>query len=148
MDVTASLFLADGRECKVITGIDDHSRFCVIATVVTRAAARAVCLAFTTAMAEYGIPAEVLSDNGKPFTGGSGGPDRPGAVRADLPGERHHPAADQAPIATTTGKMSGCTRRCSWSCSTSAGPSPGSRTPKRRSTPGARITTPGGRTSP
>jgi hypothetical protein len=28
MDVTASLFLADGRECKVITGIDDHSRFC------------------------------------------------------------------------------------------------------------------------
>jgi transposase InsO family protein len=26
MDVTASLFLADGRECKVITGIDDHSR--------------------------------------------------------------------------------------------------------------------------
>jgi transposase len=33
MDVTASLFLADGRECKIITGIDDHSRFCVIATV-------------------------------------------------------------------------------------------------------------------
>ena len=51
MDVTASLFLADGRECKVITGIDDHSRFCVIATVVLRATARAVCLAFMTAMA-------------------------------------------------------------------------------------------------
>ena len=34
-----SLFLADGRECKVITGIDDHSRFCVIATVVLRATA-------------------------------------------------------------------------------------------------------------
>ena len=69
MDVTASLFLADGRECKVITGIDDHSRFCVIATVVMRATARAVCLAFTTAMAEYGIPGEVLTDNGKQFTG-------------------------------------------------------------------------------
>jgi hypothetical protein len=25
MDVTASLFLTDGRECKVITGIDGHS---------------------------------------------------------------------------------------------------------------------------
>jgi hypothetical protein len=62
MDVTASLFLADGRECKVITGIDDHSRFCVIATVVRRATARAVCVAFTTAMAEYGIPGEVLTD--------------------------------------------------------------------------------------
>ena len=79
MDVTASLFLADGRECKVITGIDDHSRFCVIATVVMRATARAVCLAFTTAMAEYGIPAEVLSDNGKQFTGRFGKP-RPAEV--------------------------------------------------------------------
>jgi len=39
MDVTASLFLAGGRECKVITGIDDHSRFCVIASVVMRATA-------------------------------------------------------------------------------------------------------------
>jgi transposase InsO family protein len=79
MDVTASLFLADGRECKVITGIDDHSRFCVIATVVMRATARAVCLAFTAAMAEYGIPGEVLSDNGKQFTGRFGRP-RPAEV--------------------------------------------------------------------
>jgi len=79
LDVTASLFLADGRECKVITGIDDHSRFCVIATVVARATARAVCLAFTAAMAEYGIPAEVLSDNGKQFTGRFGRP-RPAEV--------------------------------------------------------------------
>ena len=68
MDVTARLFLADGRECKVITGIDDHSRFCVIAAVVLRATARAVCSAFVTAMAEYGIPGEVLSGNGKQFT--------------------------------------------------------------------------------
>jgi transposase InsO family protein len=79
MDVTASLFLADGRECKVITGIDDHSRFCVIATVVMRATARAVCLAFTAAMAEYGIPGEILTDNGKQFTGRFGRP-RPAEV--------------------------------------------------------------------
>ncbi|HEX4088646.1 MAG TPA: IS481 family transposase [Trebonia sp.] len=79
MDVTASLFLADGRECKVITGIDDHSRFCVIAAVVMRATARAVCLAFTTAMAEYGIPGEILTDNGKQFTGRFGRP-RPAEV--------------------------------------------------------------------
>jgi transposase InsO family protein len=79
LDVTASLFLADGRECKIVTGIDDHSRFCVIATVVARAAARAVCSAFVTAMAEYGIPGEVLSDNGKQFTGRFGRP-RPAEV--------------------------------------------------------------------
>jgi transposase InsO family protein len=79
MDVTASLFLADGRKCKVITGIDGHSRFCVIATVIARATARAVCLAFTTAMSDYGIPCEVLSDNGKQFTGRFGKP-RPAEV--------------------------------------------------------------------
>ena len=62
LDVTASLFLADGRECKIITGIDDHSRFCVIAAVVARATARAVCSAFTAAMREYEIPGGVLSD--------------------------------------------------------------------------------------
>jgi transposase InsO family protein len=79
LDVTASLFLADGRECKVITGIDDHSRFCVIAAVVLRATARAVCLAFVEAMRAYGVPAEVLSDNGKQFTGRFGKP-RPAEV--------------------------------------------------------------------
>ena len=66
LDVTASLFLASGRERKVITGIDDHSRYCVIATVVYRATGRAVCAAFVAAMRAYGVPAEVLSDNGKP----------------------------------------------------------------------------------
>jgi transposase InsO family protein len=79
LDVTASLFLADGRECKVITGIDDHSRFCVIATVVMRATGRAVCQAFVTALQAYGVPAEVLSDNGKQFTGRFGKP-RPAEV--------------------------------------------------------------------
>ena len=62
LDVTASLFLASGRERKVITGIDDHSRYCVIAAVVYRATGRAVCSAFVAAMGEYGVPAEVLSD--------------------------------------------------------------------------------------
>src|SRR5215471_5109527 len=79
LDVTASLFLASGRECKVITGIDDHSRYCVIATVVYRATGRAVCAAFAEAMREYGVPAEVLSDNGKQFTGRFGKP-RPAEV--------------------------------------------------------------------
>ena len=79
LDVTASLFLADGRECKVITGIDDHSRYCVIAAVVYRATGRAVCAAFVAAMGEYGVPAEVLSDNGKQFTGRFGKP-RPAEV--------------------------------------------------------------------
>ncbi len=69
LDVTGKVFLTDGTEAKVITGIDDHSRFCVIATVVTNATARAVCSAFVVAMRTYGVPEEVLTDNGKVFTG-------------------------------------------------------------------------------
>jgi hypothetical protein len=37
LDVTGSVFLADGTELKLVSGIDDHSRFCVIAAVVRRA---------------------------------------------------------------------------------------------------------------
>jgi transposase InsO family protein len=53
----------------VVTGVDDHSRFCVIATVVRKATGRVVCLAFVDALRRFGIPDEVLTDNGKQFTG-------------------------------------------------------------------------------
>ena len=56
------------REAKIVTGIDDHSRFCVMATVVERATARAVCLAFAQALTRHGVPEEVITDNGKQFT--------------------------------------------------------------------------------
>jgi len=79
MDITGSVFLADGTELKLISGIDDCSRFCVIATVARRATARTVCRAFVAAMAIYGIPDEVLTDNGKQFTGRFGRP-RPAEV--------------------------------------------------------------------
>ena len=91
MDITGSVFLTDGTECKLMSGIDDHSRFCVIATVVRLAPARAVCRAFITAMRTYGIPDEVLTDNGKQFTGRFGKPRRPrcyssgSAARTGLP---------------------------------------------------------------
>jgi transposase InsO family protein len=79
LDVTGSVFLADGTELKLVSGLDDCSRFCVIATVVRRATARAVCRAFLAAMAAYGVPDEVLTDNGKQFTGRFGKP-RPAEV--------------------------------------------------------------------
>jgi transposase InsO family protein len=75
LDIVGGLMLVDGTECKVVTGVDDHSRFCVIATVVVRATGRAVCLAFAEALRRYGVPDEVLTDNGKQFTArfGTGG---------------------------------------------------------------------------
>jgi hypothetical protein len=71
--------LSDGTEIKVLTGVDDHSRYCVSAAVMTRATGRAVCRALVAALRGYGVPEEVLTDNGKQFTGrfGSGFKSRP-----------------------------------------------------------------------
>jgi transposase InsO family protein len=69
LDIVDGIRLADGSDTKIVTGVDDHSRFCVIAAVVRRATGRAVCQAFADALHEYGIPDEVLTDNGKQFTG-------------------------------------------------------------------------------
>ncbi|MEV0705118.1 integrase core domain-containing protein [Saccharopolyspora sp. NPDC050389] len=69
LDIVGGVPLADGRQCKLVTGIDDHSRFVVIAAVVAVPSARAVCAAFTAAMRRYGVPSEVLTDNGAQFTG-------------------------------------------------------------------------------
>ena len=36
MDIVGGMFLADGTETKVVTGVDGHSRYCVIASAVAR----------------------------------------------------------------------------------------------------------------
>jgi transposase InsO family protein len=73
IDIVGGIQLVDPttgvvREAKIVTGVDDHSRFCVMATVVERATGRAVCLAFAQALAKFGVPEEVITDNGKQFT--------------------------------------------------------------------------------
>lgn len=78
MDIVGGLWLVDPttgvlREAKVVTAVDDHSRFCVIATVVEHATGRAVCLALAQALARFGVPEELLTDNGKQFTDRFGG---------------------------------------------------------------------------
>lgn len=69
LDIVGGVSLADGRECKLLTGIDDHSRFVVVATVLAAPSGRAVCEAFTTAIRRYGVPSEVLTENEAQFTG-------------------------------------------------------------------------------
>jgi transposase InsO family protein len=78
IDIVGGIRLVDPatgvvREAKVVTGIDDHSRYCVIAKVIERATARAVCLALAEALAKFGVPEEILTDNGKQFTDRFGG---------------------------------------------------------------------------
>jgi transposase InsO family protein len=69
LDIVSGVPLSDGRSAKLVTGIDDHSRFIVIAAVVMVPSGRAVCEAFAAAMRRYGVPSEVLTDNGRQFTG-------------------------------------------------------------------------------
>jgi transposase InsO family protein len=105
MDVVGRIFLADGTELYAITGVDDHSRFCVCARLVARATARPVCDALAWAMRTHGVPDQILTDNGKVFTArfGTG----PGPVLFDRicadNGIRHLLTAPYSP--TTTGKV-------------------------------------------
>ncbi|BCI82896.1 hypothetical protein MTY66_45210 [Mycolicibacterium sp. TY66] len=69
MDVVGGFPLADGTSAKALTGIDDHSRMCVCARLMTRERTRAVCDGLRGALATYGSPEQILTDNGKVFTG-------------------------------------------------------------------------------
>jgi hypothetical protein len=105
MDVMGGVLLDDGAELKMVTGVDDHSRFCVAAGLVRRATSRAVCDVFKASMLTYGVPDEVLTDNGKVFTG------RFGTHKAEVLFDRmcrengisHKLTAPRSP--TTTGKI-------------------------------------------
>ncbi len=105
MDVMGGVVLADGTELKVVTGVDDHSRFCVAAGLVKRAISKAVCAVLSSSLATYGIPDEILTDNGKVFTGRFG--PQPVEVLFDRicreNGISHRHTAPRSP--TTTGKI-------------------------------------------
>jgi transposase InsO family protein len=105
LDVMGGVLLADGRELKAVTIIDDHSRFCLAVGLVERATSRPVCGVFARALAEFGAPEAVLSDNGKVFTGRFAS--RPMEVLFDRicreNGIRHLLTAPRSP--TTTGKI-------------------------------------------
>jgi transposase len=69
MGVVGGVLLSGGQTCSVLTGIDDHSRSVVCGGLMVRATSRAVCGHFAEAMRRHGVPQEVLTDNGKVFTG-------------------------------------------------------------------------------
>jgi transposase InsO family protein len=104
-DVMGGVMLTDGRELKAVTGVDDHSRFCVAVGLVERATSRPVCQVFAQALRTHGVPAQVLTDNGKVFTGRFSA--RPIEVLFDRicreNGIEHLLTAPRSP--TTTGKI-------------------------------------------
>ena len=58
-----------GGRLVALTGVDDHSRFCVSARLMPRERTQLVCDGFAAALKTYGVPEQVLTDNGKVFTG-------------------------------------------------------------------------------
>ena len=105
MDVVGGVMLADGWKASIVSGIDDHSRFIISAHVVRRATARPVCDALAKPMRTWGVPEEVLTDNGKVFTSRFGPGN--GDVLFDRilaqNGIKHRLTAPYSP--TTTGKV-------------------------------------------
>jgi transposase InsO family protein len=69
MDVVGGFALADGSHAKALTGVDDHSRFCVSAWLMPRERTLAVCDGLAAALRAHGVPEQILTDNGKVFTG-------------------------------------------------------------------------------
>jgi transposase InsO family protein len=105
MDVMGGVRLTDGTRLSAVTGIDDHSRFCVIAHLVERATARPVCEALLEGLRRHGVPQQILTDNGKVFTGKRAS--KPANVLFDRiclnNGIKHILTAPYSP--TTTGKI-------------------------------------------
>ncbi|HEX3629519.1 MAG TPA: IS481 family transposase, partial [Candidatus Dormibacteraeota bacterium] len=69
MDMVGGFLLADGTSAKALTGVDDHSRYCVSARLMPREGTQLVCDGFLAALRAHGVPQQVLTDNGKVFTG-------------------------------------------------------------------------------
>jgi len=105
MDIVGGVRIDDGSEAKIVSGVDDHSRYCVSGYVVARATARPTCDALGLAMRRYGVPEQILTDNGKVFTGRFG--PGTGEVLFDRicreNGIKHLLTAPRSP--TTTGKV-------------------------------------------
>ena len=105
MDVVGGFLLADGTHAKALTGVDDHSRFCVSARLMPAERTRAVCDGLAAALRAYGCPVQLLTDNGKVFTGRFNHP--PTEVLFDRicreNGIEHLLTAPRSP--TTTGKI-------------------------------------------
>ncbi|HEX6194976.1 MAG TPA: IS481 family transposase [Jiangellaceae bacterium] len=74
MDIVGGFALSDGTSAMALTGVDDHSRFCISARLMVRERTRAVCDGLAAALRRWGVPEQILTDNGKVFTGRFGHP--------------------------------------------------------------------------
>ena len=148
MDIVGGVLLwPTGREAKVVTGVDDHSRFCVIAAggapgdrpggvpgVRRRRCAGSGCRRRCSPTTASSSPTGSARAGRCCSTGSAG--TTASSTGSPSPPRRPRP-----------GRSSGSTRPCAASCSTTPGRSPTWRRRRPRSTRGWPSTTPTGRTS-
>ena len=56
MDIVGGFHLADGTDLKAVTGLDDHSRYCVSVHLVLPGRSRPTCEALRAAIKTCGVP--------------------------------------------------------------------------------------------
>jgi transposase len=105
MDVVGGFPLADGSCAKALTGVDDHSRFCMSARLMARERTRAVCDGLRAAISAYGAPVQILTDNSQGWI-----PPQPGSVPPPHSARRGSQCRWRwVPIAAVgTGSAAGC----------------------------------------
>jgi hypothetical protein len=96
MDIVGDVRLADGGEAKIVSGVDDHSRFCVSAQVVARATARPTWDALALAMRRHGVPREILTDIQAGWC--------PSEIRVSA-GRRHEACGDRRPLVVVADRL-------------------------------------------
>ena len=102
-----------GTSAKALTGVDDHSRFCVSARLMPRERTQLVCdglaAALRSARGARADPDRQRQGVHRPVRPPAGR----GAVRPDLPGERDRAPADRSPgRRPRPGRSNGSTARC------------------------------------
>jgi hypothetical protein len=142
LDIVGGIRLADGSELKLVGGVDDHSRYCVIATLVARATGRAVGAAFAAALQRIGVPSRSSPTMDASSPAASASPARPRCCSTGSAARTPSPTGSPgSAVRPPPARSSASTRPCGSSCWPPCHRSPAWRWPRRSSTSGSPPTT-------
>ncbi len=104
LDTVGGFPLASGRNAKALSGVDDHSRMCVTARLIAAERTRAVCDGLAFALRTWGGARGDLDRQRAGVHRAVQPSAHRGALRPDLPGERHRASVDPAAVADHDGQ--------------------------------------------
>jgi transposase len=103
LDVLGGIFLADGTERKALTGIDDHSRFCVCAGLMERPRPGRCVGTSWTPCGSMACPTRSSRTTAR-CSPAATPPSRSRCSWIDLPPERDHPPSHRDPVSDHDGE--------------------------------------------